>query len=102
MPIYAEEKPEFLEPLNGASVDSEFNRIRIRIPKSGEIHFILDGDKKFTSAGVGECFAALPEKLCMGIHTLEANILYKFYEWPNRYASKRKAYQYMFEAIWKF
>ena len=77
MPIYAEEKPEFLEPLNGASVDSEFNRIRIRIPKSGEIHFILDGDKKFTSAGVGECFASLPEKLCMGIHTLEANILYE-------------------------
>ena len=36
------------------------------------------------------------------IGELEANILYKFYEWPNRHASKRKAYQYMFEAIWKF
>lgn len=77
MPIYAEEKPEFLEPLNGASVDSEFNRIRIRIPKSGEIYFLLDGEKSFTGAGVGECFAALPEKLCMGIHTLEAKVLYE-------------------------
>ena len=77
IPGYADEKPEFLKPQNNETVSSEIDRIKIRIPKSGEIHFILDGDKKFTSAGVGECFAALPEKLCMGIHTLEANILYE-------------------------